>query len=110
VASRREQIETYMFSLFAYLLQQLEAIPEGSGTMLDNTLVVWMKPIGWRHRFDEFLFMLAGSAGGQINTGRFLSFPEEPHNNLLVNIMNLMGVAGDTYGDPAFCTGPLTLT
>lgn len=110
IVSRREEMETYMFSLFAYLLEQLDAIPEGGGTMLDNTLVVWMKPIAWKHRFDEFLFMLAGSAGGQINTGRFLSFSGDPHNNLLVNIMNLMGVPGDTYGDPQFCTGPLNLT
>lgn len=109
IENRRVQMETFMFSLFAYLLEQMEAIPEGNGTMLDNSLVVWMKPIAYKHRFEEFLFMLAGNAGGQLQTGRFVSYPGRPHNDLLVSIMNLMGVDGNAYGDPAYCTGALPI-
>jgi hypothetical protein len=108
--ARREEIETFMFGFFAYLLQQLEAIPEGTGgTMLDNSLVVWMKPIARAHNFEKFLFILAGSAGGQLETGRFLSFAGRPHNDLLVSLCNLMGLQDETFGDPEYCTGPLTL-
>ena len=110
ILSRRREIETFFYSMFAYLLEQLEATPEGAGTMLDNSVVVWMKPIAWKHRFEEFLFMIAGSGGGQIETGRFLSFPGQPHNNLLVNLCNLMGLEDQNYGDPAYCTGPLDLS
>jgi hypothetical protein len=103
-------METFMFSLFAYLLQKLEEVPEGTGgTMLDNSVVLWAKPIAYRHNFREFLFMLAGSGNGQLQTGRFVSFPDAPHNNLLVNLCNLMGLPDDSYGDPAYCTGPLSL-
>jgi hypothetical protein len=109
IKNRREQMETFMFSLFAYLLDQMEQIPEGTGSMLDNSLVVWMKPIAWKHRFDDFLFMLAGNAGGSLQTGRFMSFPERPHNDLLVSVMNLMGIAGNSYGDPQYCTGALPI-
>jgi hypothetical protein len=107
---RREKVETFMFSLFAYLLEQLEAIPEGTGTtMLDNSLVVWMKPIATRHNFERYLFMLGGSAGGQLETGRFASFYGRSHNDLLVNLCNLMGLDDETYGDDAYCTGALPL-
>jgi hypothetical protein len=41
--------------------------------------------------------------------GRFLTFNGEPHNNLMVSLMNLYGVQGNTFGDPSFCTGPLKL-
>jgi hypothetical protein len=110
ITTRRVEMETFMFSLFAYLLQKLEEVPEGTGgTMLDNSVVLWMKPIGRNHRTDELLFMLAGSGGGQLDTGRFVSFPEQPHNNLLVTLCNLMGLPDTTFGDPDYCTGPLAL-
>ena len=110
ITTRRVEMETFMFSLFAYLLQKLDEVPEGTGgTMLDNSVVLWMKPIGRNHRTDELLFMLAGSGAGQLDTGRFVSFPEEPHNNLLVTLCNLMGLPDATFGDPDYCTGPLAL-
>ena len=108
--SRRVDMERYLFSLFAYLLERLDSIPEGTGgTMLDSSIVVWMKPLGYRHRVDKMLFMLAGGANGQLQTGRFVSFPDAPHNNLLLEICHLMGLQDETFGDPSYCTGPLSL-
>jgi hypothetical protein len=53
-------------------------------------------------------FLLAGRAGGKLRTGRFLRFASTvPHNNLLVSIMNAMDVPATTFGNPAYCTGPL---
>ncbi|MCA9704555.1 MAG: DUF1552 domain-containing protein [Myxococcales bacterium] len=110
IRDRRVQVEAFFYRMFAYLLEQLEAVPEGDGTtMLDNSLVLWMKPIAKRHQFTEFLFMLAGSANGQLETGRFVSFPGRPHNDLLVNLCNLMGLDDTSFGDPAYCTGALDL-
>jgi hypothetical protein len=100
----------YMGEL-AYLLGKLDAVPEGAGTLLDNTVVVWLSEIarGNSHSHKNVPFMLAGSCGGAIATNRVLEVAgETPHNNLLVSLMNAMGVAGSTFGDPAFCTGPLT--
>jgi hypothetical protein len=51
--------------------------------------------------------VLAGSCGGYFKTGRHLVYEGDHHNNLLVSIMNAMGVPGDTFGNPAYCTGPL---
>jgi hypothetical protein len=53
-------------------------------------------------------FILAGGAGGYFKTGRMIDFAGDvPHNNLLVSLLNSMGVNATTFGDPAFCTGPL---
>jgi hypothetical protein len=108
-ADRRRQLETWYFKQFAYFLSKLEEVPEGEGTMLDNTVVLWCKPIGRRHSVNEMLFILAGGAGGQLQTGRYLEFDGMPHNNLLVNICQLMGLSDTTFGDPKYCTGPLAL-
>ena len=53
--------------------------------------------------------MLAGSAGGALRTGRFLSYEgrELPHNNLLVSLLNAMDVPDTTFGKPEWCPGTL---
>lgn len=107
---RRVDLETWYFKQFAYLLQKLDSYDEGAGTMLDNTLVLWCKPIGRRHSVNQMLFILAGGAGGALQTGRYLEFVGQPHNRLLLNCCHLMGLNDTTFGDPAYCgDGPLSL-
>ncbi len=103
-------IRKWYMEQLAYLLNKLNAIPEGTGTVLDNTVVVWCSELakGNTHSHKDAPFLLCGSAGGAWQTNRYLSYSNEvPHNNLLVSLMNGMGVAGNTFGDPAHCTGPL---
>lgn len=104
------QINIWYAQQLAYLLGKLAAIPEGSGTMLDNTLVFCVNELsrGNVHSHNPMPYLFAGGTGGTLQMGRFLQFKGEPHNNLLVSLMNLYGVEG-TFGDPNFCTGPLTL-
>jgi hypothetical protein len=94
---------------FAYLLQQMKNIPEGDGTLLDNTLIFWCNELaqGNTHSHANMPFVLAGGAGGRVQTGRFLQYGGANHNDLLVSIMNACGVEGTTFGDPNYCTGPL---
>ncbi|MEM9458204.1 MAG: DUF1552 domain-containing protein [Myxococcota bacterium] len=86
----------------AYLLERLAAVPEGDGTMLDNTLVVWGNELarGNNHSHDPMPFVLAGGASGQIETGRVLRFDDgSSHNRLLVSLCHLMGANDvETYG------------
>jgi len=92
-----------------YLCDSLKAISEGGGTMLDNTLILWCNELakGNVHSHNPMPFVLAGHAGGALRAGRFLNI-NAPHNNLLVSCMNLMGVPATTFGNKAYCTGPLT--
>jgi hypothetical protein len=104
-------IRRWYMEQFAYLLKQLDSIQEGDGTMLDNTVVLLSSEIahGNTHSHMDMPFLLAGSGGGYFKTGRRLDFQGTvPHNNLLVSIQNAMGIPATTFGDPAYCTGPLS--
>ncbi len=106
------QINVWYAQQFAYLLDKMAGIKEGTGTMLDNSLVFWCNELsrGNVHSHPDMPFVLAGGAGGALKTGRFLSYPKTaavPHNNLLVSLMNAMGLPDTTFGNPAYCTGPL---
>jgi len=92
----------------AYLLARLDAVNEGDGTLLDNTLVLAVNEIsrGNSHSHEDMPFILAGGAGGLVG-GRHLTYDAAPHNDLLVSIMNLLGLETSTFGHPDFCRGPL---
>ena len=94
---------------FAYLLAKLKSIPEGDGTMLDNTVVLWCNELGKgnSHTRNDVPYILAGKAGGFFKTGRYLNYRTDPHNNLLVSLCQSMGVMVNTFGNPNYCTGAL---
>ena len=104
-------INNWYAQQFAYLLGKLDAIPDGTGTLLDNSMIAWTNELAKGNTHSEFNipWVLAGSAGGYFQTGRLLQYtPDQPHNNLLVSFMHGMGLVNEkTFGDPDFCTGPL---
>jgi hypothetical protein len=106
------KINNWYAQQFAYLLGKLDAIQEGTGTLLDNSVIAWTNELskGNTHSSHNIPWILAGSAGGYFRTGRLIQYtPEQPHNNLLVSFMNAMGLADETtFGERAVCTGPLT--
>jgi hypothetical protein len=105
------KVNVWFAEQFAYLLEQLKSVPEGDGTLLDNTLVLWGNELGRgnSHSRTQVPFVLAGRAGGALTTGRFLQYDDDSHSNLLVSLCQLMGVETETFGNPAYCTGPLRL-
>ncbi|MFT5430794.1 MAG: hypothetical protein ACI9OJ_001472, partial [Myxococcota bacterium] len=94
---------------FAYLLKALQSVDEADGTLLDNTLVLWCSELGQGnvHSHIDVPFMLAGGRNLGLKTGRYVQYKNKSHNDLLIAMMNAFGVAGDTFGDPDFCTGAL---
>lgn len=93
----------------AYLLAQLDAVKEGTGTLLDHTMILWCTDIavGQTHARRDMPYVIAGGCGGALRTGRYLRYEGNPHNDLLVAICNAMGVSVSTFGNPAYCTGLL---
>ena len=78
------KINTFHVQQFAYLVSKLKAIPEGSGTLLDNCMVAYGSgnSDGNRHSHDNVPLLLAGKGGGTIKTGRHARYPREtPLNN-----------------------------
>jgi hypothetical protein len=105
------RIDQWYAAQFAGLIERLKAVPEGEGSVFDNTLILWCNELGKgnSHSRKNAPYVLAGSAGGVLRTGRFLRFEgEQPHNDLLVSLLRIMGLADDTFGNPDWCTGPLS--
>jgi hypothetical protein len=101
-------IDVWYAEQFAYLLGRLDAVKEGNGTLLDNTLVVWGREMGaTNHRMQPAPVILAGGARGGLVTGRFLDRNSEPHAQLLVSACQLMGLDVSSVGDRDPDSGPL---
>lgn len=101
-------IDTWYAEQFAYMLQVLDSIPEGDGTVLDNTLVVWGREMATTsHRMQPMPLIFAGGAAGGLRTGRFLDVQGEPHAKALVSICQLMGLPVNGFGDRDPDSGPL---
>jgi hypothetical protein len=94
-----------------YMLDYLAMTKEADGSsMLDNTVLLWGNELGVgnTHDYKNIPWVLAGGAGGAVKSGRYLQYPNVPHNNLLVSVCNAMGFSDvTTFGIPGVCTGPL---
>lgn len=101
--------DRWQMQQFASILEGLKRVrdPDGS-TLLDNTLVFQGSDVsrGNVHSHDDMPHLLAGGAGGW-EMGRYVRFGAQQHNNLLVSILRAFGGTQTTWGDPAFCSGPL---
>ena len=98
----------------AYLARKLADTPEpgGTGTMLDNTVIVWTNELGKgnSHTLDNIPFVLVGG-GLDFRTGRSLKFPRVPHNRLLMALAHGFGHRITRFGNGEFCgAGPLSLS
>lgn len=106
-----EVIYNWYASNFAYLLEKMAGVMDGNGmSLLDNSLVVWVSEIQHpdSHGQSNMPFVLAGKAGGALQSGRWLKATGQPHNNLLVSILNLFGLTNTRFGHQNYCTGPVT--
>jgi hypothetical protein len=95
----------------AELVASLKATPDGAAPLLDNMLVLYGSEFGstGTHSTTNIPFVLFGKAGGQLQTGRYLSFLGSPRssNDLWLSVLELLGMPRATIGDPAKCDGPL---
>jgi hypothetical protein len=100
---------------FAYLLEQLDSVVEGNGTMLDNTAVVWLTELGAPTHYHHDVFaVVAGGGSGKLRTGQYVRYPRlenspisryakvgPAHNRLLVSMLRVMGQSDETFGLPS---------
>lgn len=101
-----ERICRYYVSQFAYLASKLDAMPEGEGTVLDNSCVMFMSNMwsGSQHDSTKLPILTAGSLGGTLETGRVLDYLDKGDENrkmcsLYLSVMDRMGVKLDHFGD-----------
>jgi hypothetical protein len=101
-----ERISRFHASQLAYLATKLDSMPEGDGTVLDNSCLMFLSSmwIGRKHDNSRLPLVLAGGLGGTIETGRTLDYVQAGDDNrklcsLYLSIMDRMGVKLDQFGD-----------
>ncbi|MSO21363.1 MAG: DUF1552 domain-containing protein [Acidobacteria bacterium] len=100
--SKMVRIGTFHSEMFQYYLDKLQATPDGDGSLLDHSLVVYGSSMGdgSMHSPKNLPALLAGGGYGQVKGGRHLVFPmDTPHTNFLLTVLNLAGVSQEKFGD-----------
>ena len=108
----RKKVDAYHMGLVAKMAQTFERIPEGNGTMLDNTLIVYLSCAGGKHHGGntDWPAVLLGGCGDKLKMGQYLQYPSYKQaghktlGNLYLSLLAAGGVEnGEHFGqiDPA---------
>ena len=96
------KINIYHIEQLAYLLEKLDSIPEGEGTLLDHSMICYGSgnSDGNRHSHHDLPVLLSGGGCGTLNGGQHIQYPKEtPLNNLWLSMLNRMDVSLQQLGD-----------
>ncbi|HMY76826.1 MAG TPA: DUF1552 domain-containing protein, partial [Blastocatellia bacterium] len=96
------KINEVQVKLFGHLLERLKATPDGEGTLLDHSMILYGSSLsdGNLHTHHDLPILLAGGGAGQVKGNRHLRFPKEtPLNNLLLSMLEKAGVPVEKFGD-----------
>ena len=97
-----QKINRFHMEQFAYFIAKLKATPEGDGSLLDHTMIVYGSGLsdGNRHQHNDLPCLLIGGGNGWLKTGRHINYPAEtPMNNLFMAMLDQMGVQTEHFGD-----------
>jgi hypothetical protein len=97
-----KKIDHFHIQLFANFVERLKNTPEGSGNMLDNSLIMMGSGLGDgdRHNHDDLPVITVGKGGGMLTPGRHLQYARNtPLNNLFLSMMDGMGLKEQRFGD-----------
>ncbi len=96
------KINAFHVSLFADFLRQLQATPDGDGTLLDNSMVLFGSGMGDpdAHDHSELPILVAGGGAGALKGGRHIRYAEPtPLANLHLSLLDKVGVHLDSFAD-----------
>jgi len=100
------RITKYYVSQLAYLASKLDAMPEGEGTVLDHSCLMFINNMwsGSKHDSTKVPLILAGGLCGEIETGRVLDFSDRSEQDrklcsLYLTILQRMGIKQSQFGD-----------
>lgn len=102
IRTQLEKLDRFHVEQFVRLVQKLDAIPEGQGTLLDNMMFLLGSGLssGELHICSNLPTVIAGSAGGQLATGQHVRYSAgTPIANLWLSLAQVMGVQRQRLGD-----------
>jgi hypothetical protein len=101
-----ERITRYYVSQLAYLAGRLADMPEGQGSVLDNSCLMFLSNLwsGSSHDSGKVPLLLVGGLGGALKTGRVLNYLDKGDDNrklcsLYLSLMDKMDIELDRFGD-----------
>jgi len=95
-------INRYHVQMLAYFLDKLKSTPDGDGTLLDHSLVLYGSSMsnGNQHDHDPLPVIVAGGASGQMDGGRHMQYAAHtPMSNLLLSVLDKLGIDQHAHGD-----------
>jgi hypothetical protein len=96
------RINRYHISMLPYFLDRLRRTPDGDGTLLDHTLVLYGSPMGNSnvHNHKRCPLLLAGHAGGRLKGGLHLKAADgTPMANAMLTVAQALSLEMDKFGD-----------
>jgi hypothetical protein len=97
-----DKINIWHAAQLRYLIDKMKTLKDGSGTLFDNSLVLWGSGIkhGDYHSLTDLPLILTGGGGGKVDLGRHVRYPKaQPYANLLLTILKIMGADSKSIGD-----------
>jgi hypothetical protein len=96
------KMNRYHIQVLAYFLDKLKSTPDGDGTLLDHSLVMFGSTMsnGDVHDHSPLPLVIAGGASGQLGAGRHVKYPvHTPLANVLLTVLNKAGMPRESFGD-----------
>jgi len=103
------QINMFHTRLYGYFLERLRSVPDGDGSLLDHSLLVYGSPLsdGNMHLYKDLPVLLVGGEATGLRGGRHVAYPENtPIANLYLTLLDKLGIHLESFGDS---TGRLDL-
>ncbi|MBM3771230.1 MAG: DUF1552 domain-containing protein [Acidimicrobiia bacterium] len=100
--NKLQKINTFHVKQFAYFLERMKNTPDGDGSLLDHSCLLYGSGISDSniHMHDNLPLVLAGGASGRLKGGRHIVYPKDtPVTNLFMNMLDTIGVPADSIGD-----------
>jgi hypothetical protein len=104
-------IQKYHTEVFAKFAERLKAMPDGDGSMLDHSIILFGSNMANSdaHDADPLPQIIVGRGAGTIKGGQHLNYKKDtPHANLLVTILDRAGIPAEDYKGFADATGPFS--
>ena len=96
------KINTFHMQQFAYFLDKLQSTPDGDGTLLDHSMLIYGSGIsdGNIHFHMDLPVVMVGGGGGTLKGGRHLRYANDaPLTNLYVSVLGKLGIPVERFGD-----------
>jgi len=107
------KVDVFHATLFAQHIEKLRSTPDGDGSLLDHSLIVYGSGLGDgnAHNHNGVPLLLLGGANGKLKGGRHIQYHGLPLSNVHLNILEMAGIPLESYLDKQYgdATGELDL-